>query len=146
MDVAGFGSGQYVECERGVADGAGDDILAIEAAPHFASFRPLRFVDPERQRAELTEKADHGFETLMREKGERLFWAEFMFVLARLRGANFDDPAVRLRAIRWLRPFAAWYTLLGLDDEDLSTLWQSLDRARDGDATAFKAQLTGMIA
>lgn len=109
------------------------------------SFRPARVVNSEEKRIEIKNKVDQKFEKFMTKNGENMFLNEFFILVLRLSDSDMNDSNQRLRAINLLRHFEMFAKEINLQDEDLDSLWGSLQDAEKGNATDFKKSLNKLI-
>lgn len=109
------------------------------------SFRPLKIVNAEEKKREISALADEKFNELVAENGEDLFYTELYIVLLRVKNVNLDDPEKRIHAIRLLKPFEIFAQEIKLQDEFLEQMWEALPRAEAGDAVDFKKLVAEML-
>ena len=110
------------------------------------SFRPLELLAPDQKRTELKHVAEKGYNQTIAKHGRLLFSAQLHLLMLRFKGWNLEDPEVRLRAMRQLKPFESLAQQVQYEHPDLIELWDSLHRAEQGDASDFKAKLLNWIA
>ncbi len=99
-----------------------------------SSFRPLKVLNREKQLLENKKQAEQKFKESMKQNGEELFYTEFYFLLLRLRGIDFNDPDLRLKAMKLLEPFELFAKEIKLDDSDLNKLWSALHKSEKGNS------------
>ena len=110
-----------------------------------SSFRPLKVINSDEQIMKSKIKADQEFDTLMKEKGKEIFYAEFDVIMLRFTNSDMDDPEVRHKTIELLKPFEVFAKEIDLQDEKLEALWNSLHQAEIGEASSFKANIKEFI-
>jgi hypothetical protein len=109
------------------------------------SFKPMQTLNEKEKQEDINRLADQYYEQFLAEHGEQIFYSELFVLLSRFKDKDMDDPKERLRAMELLRPFEAFAQQVGLEDEELNELWESLRRAEEGDASDFKAQISEWI-
>lgn len=113
------------------------------------SFEPKEILNANEKQEEIDQLADRNFETILEEKGEEIFYAEFMMLLRRLKGEDMDDLDSRVRVMKVLEPFEVLAREVSLEDEEmveeLDELWRALRHAREGDASDLKAVVSELI-
>lgn len=119
------------------------DFLILQSL--VSSFRPLKVVNPDEKRMEIKNIADQNFKQFMVENGETVFFTEFGFLIARLKGWDMNAPKKWVEAINLLKPFEVFAKEINLQDEDLDKLWESLNKAEEGDVASFKIQINHII-
>jgi hypothetical protein len=110
------------------------------------SFRPIKFLQPEKKKEELQRKADDQSAKFIKENGEGVFRLELEITLRRLQSMNPENPKERLRAIEVLKPFEAFADKVGIKNDDLASLWAALHTAERGDALDFVSALKKLFA
>ena len=107
------------------------------------SFQPIKLTNPAAATVKLREQGDVSYKEFVERNGESMFGTEFSTFCLRVKSLNLDDPSDRLRAIVALRPFRIFANAIG--EHDLDELWEALDTAEKGDASALKQKLLDLV-
>lgn len=110
-----------------------------------SSFKPLKVADPDAEHKKIMQLADEKFKDLFYGKGEELFFTEFAILALRIKGIDLSDPFNRQNTIRQLKPFETFAKEIGLEDEELTNLWEAMHDAEKGNAEEFKKQINDII-
>jgi hypothetical protein len=107
----------------------------------YNSFIPHPPINPDEKRKEIDNQIDQNLKKLIANNGKQLFSTEFNLVMGKICDWDIENPELRLKAIKSLKPFKAFAEYVNVKDENLEKLWETVDLAEKGNANPFKEQI-----
>jgi hypothetical protein len=110
-----------------------------------ASFRPVKPTNVEEAKREIADQADKNFKESLVNNAQSIFTAELRILALRLKDADLNNPETLARTMTLFKLFQLSAKELGLQSDELNSLWEALHRAETGDAIDFKTRVAHVI-